>query len=226
VTEEEWLASDDPEPMFDLLPADASDRKLRLFGAACCRHVEEHLWGGIGSHFAIKIAEEYADRLTTEEELRTAQQAVESRLELYPGEPVYDASFWACSRLMNESAWRCAFFAANCSTRPFDGKGPERDAEAVAARTAVTRTQAAFLRDIFGNPFRPVAVEPAWLTSTVVELARGSTATGRSTDCPSWPTRCKTPDVAMMPSCRTAAVKALTFAAAGWLTCYWGRSNP
>jgi hypothetical protein len=29
------------------------------------------------------------------------------------------------------------------------------------------------LRDIFGNPFRPVAVDPSWLTSTVVALAEG-----------------------------------------------------
>ena len=28
------------------------------------------------------------------------------------------------------------------------------------------------LRDIFGNPFRPVTADPSWLTSTVVALAR------------------------------------------------------
>ena len=28
-------------------------------------------------------------------------------------------------------------------------------------------------RDIFGNPFRPAALDPSWLTSTVVTLARG-----------------------------------------------------
>ena len=173
MTEAEWLAWDDPEPMFDLLPADASDRRLRLFGVACCRHVEEHLWAGIGSPVAIKIAEEYADQLTTEVELRAAQEAVESRLELYPGEPVYDASFWACSRPMNEAAWRCAFYAANCSTRPFVGKGSECDAEAAAARTTTTRAQAAVLRDIFGNPFRPPTFDPEWRTSMVVALARG-----------------------------------------------------
>jgi hypothetical protein len=33
--------------------------------------------------------------------------------------------------------------------------------------------QAALLRCIFGNPFRPVAVDPAWLTPTVVQLAQG-----------------------------------------------------
>jgi hypothetical protein len=29
------------------------------------------------------------------------------------------------------------------------------------------------LRDIFGNPFRPVNADPVWLTSTVVSLAEG-----------------------------------------------------
>ena len=35
------------------------------------------------------------------------------------------------------------------------------------------RLLALLLRDIFGNPFRPVAAEPRWLTSDVVALARG-----------------------------------------------------
>jgi hypothetical protein len=29
------------------------------------------------------------------------------------------------------------------------------------------------LRDVLGNPFRPVTIDPAWLTSTVVALASG-----------------------------------------------------
>ena len=33
--------------------------------------------------------------------------------------------------------------------------------------------QTALLREIFGNPFRPAAVDPAWLTSDVLLLARG-----------------------------------------------------
>ncbi|MCE9566329.1 MAG: hypothetical protein K8U57_30260 [Planctomycetes bacterium] len=34
-------------------------------------------------------------------------------------------------------------------------------------------SQSQLIRDIFGNPFRPVAVESAWLTSTVTALAEG-----------------------------------------------------
>ncbi|MCE9566330.1 MAG: hypothetical protein K8U57_30265 [Planctomycetes bacterium] len=33
--------------------------------------------------------------------------------------------------------------------------------------------EAGLVRDIFGNPFRPVTVDPAWLTSTVLQLAGG-----------------------------------------------------
>jgi len=32
---------------------------------------------------------------------------------------------------------------------------------------------AIFLRDIFGNPFRPVAFDPRWRTADVVALTRG-----------------------------------------------------
>lgn len=36
-----------------------------------------------------------------------------------------------------------------------------------------------FVREVFGNPFRPLAVEPKWLTATVHWLARGAYQTGR-----------------------------------------------
>ena len=73
---------------------------------------------------------------------------------------------------MNEAGWRCGFYAANCSTRPFDGKGPELDVQCKSARANVRRVQATFLRDIFGNPFRPIAFSPEWRTSTALTLAR------------------------------------------------------
>jgi len=33
--------------------------------------------------------------------------------------------------------------------------------------------QAAVIREVFGNPFRSVAADPKWLTSSVVALAEG-----------------------------------------------------
>jgi hypothetical protein len=50
-----------------------------------------------------------------------------------------------------------------------DGKHARKGREIEAAEHAAV---AAILRDIFGNPFRPTEVDPRWLTSSVVDLAR------------------------------------------------------
>jgi hypothetical protein len=52
------------------------------------------------------------------------------------------------------------------------GAGPPTAArpDPVAAARAV---QVLLLRDILGNPFRPVAVDPAWRTSDVLAMCRG-----------------------------------------------------
>jgi hypothetical protein len=39
-------------------------------------------------------------------------------------------------------------------------------------QTAELSAQADLLRDIFGNPFRPVTLSPSWRTSTAMSLAR------------------------------------------------------
>jgi len=54
--------------------------------------------------------------------------------------------------------------------RTADGPSPS-PAEVDASQERVV--QADLVRDVFGNPFRPVAVKPAWLTSDVVALATG-----------------------------------------------------
>lgn len=40
--------------------------------------------------------------------------------------------------------------------------------------TAARREQADLVREVFGNPFRPIAVDPAWLTPTVTALAEAA----------------------------------------------------
>ena len=44
---------------------------------------------------------------------------------------------------------------------------------ATSGQRAEQQFQSMLLRDIFGNPFRPATLDPAWLTSTVVALAEG-----------------------------------------------------
>ena len=46
------------------------------------------------------------------------------------------------------------------------------DIQAKAGLDLLWSEMAQSLRDIFGNPFRPVTLDPSWLTSTVISLAR------------------------------------------------------
>src|SRR6516225_9053225 len=60
VTEAEWLAATNPTPLLMFLRGRISERKLRLFGCACCRRV----WHRIAvdeSKAAVQLAERFAD---------------------------------------------------------------------------------------------------------------------------------------------------------------------
>src|SRR5690349_14744352 len=110
MTEEEWLNC--LGPMLDFLRGKASQRKLRLFACACCRRIERFLWSGPVGREAIWTAERHADGLATDEELEAAGQLVQSQLELFPGEPEYDASYWACAIDVHQAAEMSACYAA------------------------------------------------------------------------------------------------------------------
>jgi len=43
----------------------------------------------------------------------------------------------------------------------------------IRCRSLVEKEQPKWLRDIFGYPFRPVTIDPAWRTSTAVSVAQG-----------------------------------------------------
>lgn len=45
--------------------------------------------------------------------------------------------------------------------------------DTLAMNKAEELVQCDFLRDIFGNPYRHIILDPSWLTSTVLSLATG-----------------------------------------------------
>jgi hypothetical protein len=71
---------------------------------------------------------------------------------------------------------RAAEVAAACSGLRADASGdpthPRGLGDYYAAAVGENAAQCRLLRDIFGNPFRPVTLDPSWLTPTVTALAR------------------------------------------------------
>jgi hypothetical protein len=201
VTEQEWLSCADPGPMLESLQGKASDRKLRLFAVACCRRIwhiilaEETVWHKDEAAFwrrcqdAVVLAERFADGEATEQEL--------AAVTAYPRPGLYDAdaamftaevpldpvsvAAEASEAAGQEAAGRVyarlfpnGYSPSSSESRALFGVAVEQQekeyGEAVAKEK---RSQADFLRDIFGNPFQHVTLATAWRTPQVVALAQG-----------------------------------------------------
>lgn len=68
-----WWASQDPEPLLHFLGLRASDRRLRLIGVACCRHIWDRLRDP-RSRRAVEQAEAFADGLISGADLAQARR--------------------------------------------------------------------------------------------------------------------------------------------------------
>src|SRR5262249_42655294 len=124
---------------------------------------------------AVLVAERYADRSATTAEWGEACWAVGVECAEHQGQPVYEACFYTTLERAIEGMWSCAHYTVHASLdRSEDPPDPEDvDRRNVARQKRERRYQTHLLREIFGNPFRPVTLDPAWLTSTVVALAQG-----------------------------------------------------
>jgi hypothetical protein len=138
-----------------------------LWACACCRRFGDLLtdkrnWD------AIEVAERKADGLADEDEVQKARKAaaqVPQIREKLHGTPAEWAAS-ACRWLLHPSAgeWTTATTRASHAISMVESRATTRDAE--------DRLQFELLRDVFGNPFRPVSFDPEWRTAVVVSLAR------------------------------------------------------
>ena len=177
MTEREWAACGDHRPMLAHLftarrpGGRVTERALRLYACACCRVIWDVLPEDEGRR-AVEAAERYADGGDPEE------VAVAHELLNCLRVPLSEAGCWA----------RMAAFYASLDPgdrpRSAGAKGaalaaalwtPWEVVRAVepARRHDSARRMSDLLRDVVGDLFRRVGVDPAWLTWDVTALARG-----------------------------------------------------
>jgi hypothetical protein len=169
VTEAEWLSCTDPETMLQFVRGNASDRKLRLFACACCRRVGYLLDGW--SQNLVDVVEQYVDGSVGRSGLAFATDLhddVVQRAKPYTARHI-------AANMVNAAkagaAWAAAWTVVGEARRAirFSEQGDTLEE---------SRAQAALLREVLGNPFRPVTVAPAVRTPTVVALAQAIYARG------------------------------------------------
>jgi hypothetical protein len=144
MTEEEWMTATNPTLMLEFLKGKVSERKLRLFAVLCYR---EYL--RFRPDLNTGIFPRWAD-VTERYAEGTATFEEWEGVRVCVHGTFHDVDPHKQALFSVDTAFAC------CQHEP---------SEALLL--------ARFLRDIFGNHFRPVTFNPAWRTSDVLLLAQG-----------------------------------------------------
>lgn len=176
-TEAEWHASSDLEAMLQFVEGKVSDRKLRLFACACCRH----LWHKLNkaNRRAIKVSEKFADGLATEKELSKASgtQFESNSLWEYKKPPVE----WTEGR---SDAWTKAAVGRITLHRRLHSTFGQPLLTAVRDTAECVSESCRWDEDATFQPcellrclvsvalFRSIGSDPAWLNAEIVALAQ------------------------------------------------------
>jgi hypothetical protein len=196
MTEAKWLASRNPVPMLEHLGLQQVSRKHRLFALACCHRCRRFITDP-RSLAALAFAEQHAERgvrgrkgrRAIDEEAAEVYSKLDAERDQVRGvDPVRYAqvlvAIGGClSAQLLVSRWDESHSASSVSAYLANATAVEwalqndRDWTLEwdpAAMRPEKAAQAELVRDIFGNPFRPVALDPSWFTPTVRSLARSA----------------------------------------------------
>jgi hypothetical protein len=147
MTEQEWLACSDPEPMLAFLRGKVSDRKLRLLACACCRYLSEQ--PSEEDRETADLGERFADGLVTSRERQDAYEALQQLKEQAVSRHEFERAAWLLR-------------TQGCVWPAYVGWCPSSHGD--------DQSRSKMLRHIMGNPFRPYPAPQSW-PSTVVQLA-------------------------------------------------------
>jgi len=154
MTEAEWQESASVPEMLGSVPP-LSYRKQLLYGCACCRWV----WAELAAQrrFAVEVVEEYADGRVSLDDVRSAADVAQVA-------PSIEGEDWASLLLVRKVLRLPLSEICNLTTSLISVFASNTPAE--------EKAQAATMRCVSGNPFRPVTFSPQWRTDTAIALAR------------------------------------------------------
>ena len=182
MTEAEWLTCEDPWRMLKILHDKGNGRKLRLLLCAFARQswlLFERETGCRG----IELAEQSADGLAAKKELRSARQAALIDLVDGMGWREEDADFMLDRfdgfHFEDEPTWIHRMAVRFVTVRALGESVSMRHVTQVLFAIAETCEGASdsedcgLIRELFGNPFRPITFNPTWRTTDVMSSAQG-----------------------------------------------------
>jgi hypothetical protein len=190
MTEQEWLACSDPQKMLELLSGKASERRLRLLACAFCHGLWDRL--GDSDRDLVEVVERFVEHQASEQDLAAARERVMNTL---PFAPRARAHVWAAAQATTSTRGfsGIARLLAEIGNTLRTHWNQPADSDMVRMTSAVaflpfhvlegtinhfgwlpetSPQQPLLIRDIVGNPFRPVTINPAWRTSNVTALAQ------------------------------------------------------
>ena len=163
MTEEEWLASESPVALLNYLNADGYSRKVLLYASALCSLRADlltqnlHDWSAQVEAVLLDVA--------SPSSLNNLQESAESVVgDLADHGPIGTRAFYLTLADVIFCTW---------------GYEPVEDETGLlwTGLRPMRQIAVGFVRDIYGNPFRPVSFSPQWRTSTAVLLAEEMYAT-------------------------------------------------
>jgi hypothetical protein len=192
MTEAEWLACIDPQPMLLFLSDRGmlTDRRARLFAGACCRRIwayfpDSCLWE------TVDLSDRLADGAATEEAFQAGARRAREYAESEEGRATEvgcsaayaaaslgtdyagERSVWMADRTA-ESTRNTAYWIAYEARAAAGLDEQQARAAGDTAQVAEGKVQTELVREVVGNPFSPRSLDPSWLTwnaGTVVRLA-------------------------------------------------------
>jgi len=193
MTEEEWTISPNLGKMLFHL-SEGNERKLRLFALSCCQRVRHLVEPDLFDNAMGALAEYVEGKrpitalASVQPSLLEALNRVQEDSPREEGVQVLTAPFSAINAVLaavssdyrprfNSAGYTSAMsslvhFAASVRATPIWDATRDREMTD-RARRGEEDDYLRWLCDIFGNPFRPIAFDPAWGTEATVGLARG-----------------------------------------------------